>query len=107
MDSSLSCISKKHRICEDHTGMTKVWKTVEQCQVWLLQDGEAASSINHPDPEMTLVDIPEDFLEKIYLGRCAYDFNYACSSPESQYTDLNIWDKFLSTEKLMQWTTCQ
>ncbi len=56
---------------------------------------------------MTGVDIPEDFLTKVYLGRCSYDYKFACSSPESQYTDFNVWDRFLSTEDLVKWTTCQ
>ncbi len=73
-----------------------------------LKNGEASSSVNHPDPEMTQVYIPEDFLTKVYLGRCSnVDKKYACSSPESQYTDFNIWDRFLSTEELIKWTSCQ
>ncbi len=71
------------------------------------QDGEISFSNNHPDPEMTHVQIPEDFLSKVFLGRCSNEYKYACSSPEGQYTDLNIWDRFLSAEELIQWTTCR
>ena len=43
----------------------------------------------------------------MYIGRCYYEFKYACSSPESQYTDFNIWDRALSEEELVRWTTCK
>ena len=66
-------------------------------------------SINGPDPEMTLVDIPERFLQHIYIGSCSYINlkNFGCSSPEGLITDFNIWDKFLSTKELEDWTTCK
>ncbi len=44
---------------------------------------------------------------QIYIGRCSFDHNYACSSPEGKITDFNIWDRFLSTEELIDWTTCK
>ncbi len=56
---------------------------------------------------MTEVDLPESFLSRFFLGRCSYAGEYACSSPESQYADLNIWDRFLSTEQLVNWTMCR
>ncbi len=56
---------------------------------------------------MTDVDIPEDFLSKVLIGRCNRDFRYGCSPPEGQLTDFNIWDKFISTEQLMKWTSCK
>lgn len=57
---------------------------------------------------MTEVDLPESFLTKFFLGSCSYGKSkYACSSPAGKYTDLNIWDKFLSNEQLISWTTCK
>ena len=64
-------------------------------------------STNHPDEELTDVQFPEDFLSKLFLGRGSYDYKFSASSPESQYTDLNIWDRFLTEEELVGWTTCQ
>ncbi len=64
-------------------------------------------SNNHPDEEMTQVEIPKDFLSKVFLGRASYDYKYSASSPESQYADLNIWDRFLTTEELVKWTVCE
>lgn len=56
---------------------------------------------------LTEVQIPDDFLSKLYLGRCSYDIRHVCSSPESQYTDLNVWDRMLNMEELVSWTTCK
>ncbi len=73
----------------------------------VLQNGEVSFSNNHPDPDMTEVEIPEDFLSSVFLGRSNYDYKFYGSSPQSQYTDLNIWNKFLGEEELVAWTTCQ
>ncbi len=70
------------------------------------KDGKPLS-INRADPEMTEVEFPDDFLSKVFVGRCSYDFNNGCSSPEGRITDFNIWDRFLSTEQLIEWTTCK
>ncbi len=59
------------------------------------------------DPEMTGVIIPEDILSKTFLGRCNNEVMFACSSPEAQYTDFNMWDRALTTEELVKWTTCK
>ncbi len=56
---------------------------------------------------MTDVKLPDSFLSDFYLGRCNYDEEYSCSSPESKFTDLNIWDRLLSTQDLLDWTTCR
>ncbi len=63
--------------------------------------------MDRPDPDMTGVHIPRDFLSKFYLGRCQHDHGFACSSPESEYTDFNVWDRALDTEELVEWTTCR
>ena len=65
--------------------------------------------MNYPDAEMTEVEIPEDFLSHFYLGCCTADRdpNYACSSPGSEYSDFNVWDRSLSTDQLVRWTTCK
>ena len=70
------------------------------------QDGKALS-LDGPDPEMTEVQIPTDFLNKTYIGRCSKNSEYACAPPGGQYTDLNIWDSFLDTEQLLSWTRCR
>ncbi len=56
---------------------------------------------------MTKVQIPEDFLGKVVIGRCNQDFKYGCSPPEGQITDFNIWDKFQEESFLEDWTVCR
>ncbi len=77
-----------------------------KCLFLILQDGEIVGG-DKPDPEMTDVKLPDSFLSDFYLGRCNYDEEYSCSSPESKFTDLNIWDRLLSTQDLLDWTTCR
>ena len=62
-------------------------------------------NINHADPNVRNVQIPEDFLSHIQLGACSYD-SASCISPEGELSDFNVWDRFLSDEEVLQWTTC-
>ena len=74
--------------------------------VTLIQDGKMMN-INFADEGMTKVHIPNDFLSKIYLGRCSFDYKNSCSSPEGQITDFNIWDRPLTAEEAIEFTTCK
>ncbi len=56
---------------------------------------------------MTLVDIPEDFLNKTYLARCSFDFKNTCSTPDGQISDFNIWSRALSEQEAKDWTSCK
>ncbi len=56
---------------------------------------------------MTKVVIPDDFLNKTYLARCAFDYKYTCSTPEGQISDFNIWSRALSSQEAIDWTTCR
>ena len=58
-------------------------------------------------PEMTEVEIPEDFLSKVYIARCGFDFKKTCSGPEGQISDFNIWKRFLSPQEMIDFTTCK
>ena len=70
-----------------------------------LQDGRVFN-VNYADPNLADVVIPEDFLTKIYLARCSYNYSNSCSSPQGQISDFNIWDEFKSDQFLLEWTTC-
>ncbi len=72
----------------------------------LPQDGKALS-VNGPNPDLTEVEVPEDFLGKVALGRCNVDSDNGCSPPEGQITDFNMWDTFLDTPFLEDWTQCR
>ncbi len=56
---------------------------------------------------MTEVEIPENFLSKIYIARCAFDYKFTCSTPEGQISDFNIWKRALTQEEAEDWTTCR
>ncbi len=97
----------------------------------IIRDGERLDVTKEgPDPDFTGVEIPEDFLSKTYIGRCSHSFNWACSSPESevttttmhmpylvmklilsprshQFSDFNVWDRFMSDQEMVQWTSCK
>ena len=64
-------------------------------------------TINYSDPELLNVDIPDDFLSKIYLARCSSDFEKSCSGPEGLIADFNIWGRALSLKEATDWTTCR
>ncbi len=64
-------------------------------------------NINFSDEGLTDVVIPPDFLSKTYLGRCSFDYKVACSSPEGQIADFNVWDRPLTEEEAKDWTTCR
>jgi len=37
-------------------------------------------NLDNPDPEMTGVEIPKDFMQKVYLARCAFSYTASCST---------------------------
>ena len=64
-------------------------------------------NFNYPDPGLTEVVIPSDFLSKVYLARCSFNYSNSCSGPEGQISDFNIWDRALSQKEAEDWTTCR
>ncbi len=64
-------------------------------------------NIDFPDEGLTEVIIPRDVLSKIYLSRCSFDYKVACSAPDGQITDFNVWDRPLSEQEAQDWTTCR
>jgi hypothetical protein len=59
------------------------------------------------EPLLQNVTIPSNFLHKTYLGMCAQDYNGGCSGPEGQISDFNVWDRALTEEEMVDWTTCR
>ena len=64
-------------------------------------------NINDPEMDLKGVEIPEDFLSKVYIARCNFDYKNTCSSPEGQVSDFNIWSKSLSVDEMKDWTSCR
>ena len=52
--------------------------------------------MNHEEPNLANVEIPPDFLSKLHLGRCAYNYKGKCTTPGGSFTDFNVWSRALS-----------
>lgn len=74
--------------------------------VRVVKDGRAMN-LNNVDLSVKDVQIPGDFLSKVYLARCSFDYKGTCSSPEGQISDFNVWDRALKLSELEDWTTCR
>ncbi len=72
----------------------------------IFQDG-SVTNVNYADAKLTDVKIPKDFLSKTYLARCPFDYKMACSAPEGEVTDFNIWDRALTETEAVDWTSCR
>ena len=59
---------------------------------------------NYP---LTDVDIPENFLSHVYIARCPFDYKLTCSSPTGEISDFNVWNRSLTEEEALEWTTCK
>lgn len=57
--------------------------------------------------DLSQVVIPSDFLNKVYLGRCSFDFKKTCSTPEGELSDFNVWSRALSVDEMTAWTSCR
>ncbi len=53
-----------------------------------------------------IISFPPDFLDYVFLGRCLRP-DPACSAPEGEFSDLNIWSKPLNREEMEGWTSCR
>ena len=72
----------------------------------IVKDGRTLN-MRDPDPEFTEVEIPTDFLSKVYVGRCNFDYKATCSGPGSEFADLNIFGRALTEQEAQDWTTCR
>ena len=64
-------------------------------------------NMNGSQPNLVDTVIPPDFLTKIYLGRCAFDYQPGCTTPGAQITDFNVWDRALTQQEATDWTSCK
>ncbi len=72
----------------------------------VVKDGKAVM-VHVGNTKLTEVQIPGDFLTKVYLGRCSLDYKNNCSAPEGKFTDFNVWDRALPLQEMMDWTECK
>ena len=50
--------------------------------------------------------IPENLLDLIYVGRCAEE-EQSCSVHGGDITDVNLWNRALSLQEMIDWTSCK
>ena len=64
------------------------------------------TNINFVDERLKNVEVPSNFLDIIYVGRCA-DNSSDCSQHSGDITDVNIWNRALSMDEMLGWTNCR
>ena len=64
-------------------------------------------SVDKPEPNLKNVEIPQDFLTKVHIGRCAHNFTGGCTTAGGLLSDFNIWSRALSEEEANDWTSCK
>ena len=72
----------------------------------LYQKDGRVTKINNVDENMKNATVPEDLLDSIYVGRCVRDTKY-CSIHLGSFTDLNIWNRAMSVDEMINWTNCR
>ena len=70
------------------------------------QNGEFLN-INLVDDNLENMKVPKELLFKVYIMRCASNFEVDCTAPGGMATDFNYWDRSLSDKELRDWTTCK
>ena len=70
------------------------------------QNGEFLN-INFEDDNLERMEVPKELLYKVYIMRCASNFEVDCTAPGGMATDFNYWDRSLSDKEVKDWTTCK
>ena len=70
----------------------------------ILQDGMKTNADYH-DNHIKLEGIKPDFMNHIYVGRCA-DSKEDCSHHAGKLSDVNVWSKPLTFSEMIDWTSC-
>ncbi|XP_059095252.1 uncharacterized protein LOC131890013 isoform X2 [Tigriopus californicus] len=65
------------------------------------------TNVNGVDHRLEKIKLPSDLLQKIYLGRCPWNFTDPCSKHNGMFTDFNLWDRPLSPKEILDWTGCR
>ena len=64
-------------------------------------------NINFIDENLKDLMVPTELLLKVYLMRCANDYEKDCTAPGAMATDFNIWSRSLDDRELIEWTSCK
>ena len=88
------------------TTTTRPSALLQSFKAQFFQDGRPLN-VNGVYDYLKRVEIPEDFLSKIYVQRCEFNYTNTCSAPDGMFTDLNVWDRALTQEEAEAWTSCR
>ena len=102
---------------DGETGSPEIFRTHEWNHVCFSYDYDTKfvrfavngnfTNINHKDKRLENVQLPTDLLDKIYLGRCPWDHTDSCSKHNGKFADFNLWDRPLSEQEMLDWTSCR
>ena len=67
----------------------------------------ALTNIDSVDPRLENVNLPSDLLDRIFLGRCPWNFTDSCSKHNGKFADFNLWDTPLTEKQMLDWTSCK
>ena len=68
------------------------------------------TNINHIDKDAKNVTVPKDLLDSIYIGQyhsVSETEKYGYSVYFGSFTDVNIWNRALSIDEMINWTNCR
>ena len=64
------------------------------------------SNLDRIDNHVQHVFLPDNLLDLIYIGRCVNKKD-SCSQHAGDITDVNLWNRALSLQEMIDWTSCQ
>ncbi len=67
------------------------------------------TNINHIDEDLKNVTVPKDLLDSIYIGQFVGSATEVFGVPVhfGSFTDVNIWNRALSIDEMMNLTNCR
>ena len=68
------------------------------------------TNLNHIDEDLKNVTVPKDLLDSIYIGQyhsVSETEKYGYPVHFGSFTDVNIWNKALGIDEMINWTNCR
>ena len=63
--------------------------------------------VNYAKGQLNELNFPRDVMSYIYIGKCAFEFQGSCTGPEGELSDFNMWNKALSVQEMIAFTSCR
>ena len=65
------------------------------------------TNINHVNEDAKNVTVPKDLLDSIYIGQLGGFGKPGIPVHSGSFTDVNIWNRALSVDEMINWTNCR